>query len=151
MKVRTLLAALAAVISALSLAGTALAKDPVYTGRFSNEAVNGYDPVAFFTEGRPVEGSDQFIYEFNGATWKFSSQANLDTFKDDPIAYAPQYGGYCAWAMAKGQFASGSPKHWTIVDNKLYLNYNASVQKKWEKDIPGFIEQADAEWPAAIG
>lgn len=150
MKFRTILATIAAVASALSLAGTAFAKDPVYTGRFSDDAVDGYDPVAYFTEGKPVEGSDEYTYDYNGAEWKFSSQSNLDAFKADPNAYAPQYGGYCAWAMAKGRFASGDPDNWTIVDGKLYLNYSDSVQRKWEKDIPGFIEKADAQWPQIL-
>lgn len=121
-------------------------KPPVYTGFLSDLAVSGYDPVAYFTEGRPVEGSSDFETEWHGATWRFSSADNLAAFKADPEAYAPQYGGYCAWAMAEGNFASADPDNWHIVDDKLYLNYNDAVQAKWEKDIPGFIEHADQEW-----
>ncbi len=102
--------------------------------------------VAYFEEGRPVEGSSEFETEWQGATWKFSSAENLAKFKADPEAYAPQYGGYCAWAMARSYFASADPDNWAIVDGKLYLNYNDDVQSKWEADIPGFIEKADVKW-----
>jgi YHS domain-containing protein len=131
-------------------AGAALAKDPVYTGTLSDLAVSGYDPVAYFNMGKPVEGSADHEYEWNGATWRFSSAANLETFKADPEKYAPQYGGYCAWAVSQGKTASANPNNWSIVDDKLYLNYNDSVQEAWSKDIPGFIEKADANWPKVI-
>lgn len=85
---------------ALALAATpALATDPVYTSTFSNTAISGYDPVAYFTEGKPIEGSDEFTTDYDGATWRFASQANRDTFIEDPERFAPQYGGYCAWAV----------------------------------------------------
>ncbi|MBV6631443.1 MAG: YHS domain-containing protein [Alphaproteobacteria bacterium] len=122
------------------------ARDPVYTGTFSSNAVSGYDTVAYFTEGKPVEGSSEFQTEWNGATWKFSSAENLAKFEADPERYAPQYGGYCAWAMAKGQFASTQPENWAIVDGKLYLNYNDAIQARWDADIPNFISQADTQW-----
>lgn len=124
----------------------ALAKDPVYTGYLNNAAVSGYDPVAYFTEGRPVQGSADFTMTWQGATWQFASAENLAKFQTDPEAYAPQYGGYCAWAMADGKFASADPDNWSIVDGKLYLNYNDSVQARWEKDIPAFITRADGAW-----
>ena len=145
---RHILAAFAIAVG-LALAGAAepaLAKDPIYTGTFSSNAVSGHDVVAYFEEGRPVEGSSEFETEWQGATWKFSSAENLAKFKADPEAYAPQYGGYCAWAMARGYFASADPDNWAIVDGKLYLNYNDDVQSKWEADIPGFIEKADVKW-----
>ncbi|MEM6902656.1 MAG: YHS domain-containing (seleno)protein [Pseudomonadota bacterium] len=119
---------------------------PVYTGTFSNEAISGYDAVAYFTEGRPVEGSGEFQTEWNGAIWKFANADNLATFKADPVQYAPQYGGYCAWAMARGSFASTQPENWSIVDGKLYLNYNDSIQQRWEADTANFIANADAKW-----
>ena len=128
------------------VASPALAKDPIYTSTFSSNAVSGHDVVAYFDEGRPVEGSSDFETEWQGATWKFSSAENLAKFEADPEAYAPQYGGYCAWAMARGYFASADPDNWSIVDGKLYLNYNDDVQSKWEADIPGFIEKADVKW-----
>ncbi|MEZ5953062.1 MAG: YHS domain-containing (seleno)protein [Hyphomonas sp.] len=147
MKLRTLL--LAASIAAMPVviaAPAANAEPPIYTARFSNLAVQGYDPVAYFTDGMPVKGSDAFTTEYMGATFQFSSAANRDAFVADPAKFAPQYGGYCAWAMADGNYAKGDAKFWRIVDGKLYLNYNAGVQKKWVKDIPGFISKADTEW-----
>ncbi|MEP0069073.1 YHS domain-containing (seleno)protein [Pyruvatibacter sp.] len=138
-------------IAAAVLAAPAhAAKDPVYTGLFSNVAVSGYDPVAYFREGKPVEGSSAFETEHDGYTYRFANQTNLDDFIADPEAFAPQYGGYCAWAVSQGSTASADPNNWTIVDGKLYLNYNDDVQSRWEADIPGFIEKADSNWPKVL-
>lgn len=128
----------------------ALAEDPVHTGTFSNLAVSGYDPVAYFTEGRPVEGSGDHEVEWNGATWRFASAENLATFKADPEAHAPKYGGYCAWAVSQGYTASADPDVWRIVGGALYLNYSKGVQKDWEQDIPGNIAKADGNWPKVL-
>ncbi|MEM1161986.1 MAG: YHS domain-containing (seleno)protein [Pseudomonadota bacterium] len=128
---------------------TAAAKDPVYQSFFGT-AIDGTDPVAYFTEGRPVEGSSDHVHEWNGAKWRFSSAENLALFAADPEKYAPQYGGYCAWAVAQGYTASTDPNAWKIVDGKLYLNYNKSVQTKWEGDIPGHIASADGNWPKIL-
>ncbi|MEQ9332105.1 YHS domain-containing (seleno)protein [Thalassobaculum sp.] len=123
---------------------------PVYTGFLSSLAVNGYDPVAYFTDGGPVEGSPAFESTYRGATWRFASAANKATFDADPAAFAPQYGGYCAWAVSQGYTAKGDPANWRIVDGKLYLNYNAAVQQNWEKDVAGNITAADANWPKVL-
>jgi YHS domain-containing protein len=131
---------------------TAAAKEaPVYTGTFSSVAVSGYDPVAYFTEQRPVKGDKAFSHTYMGATWHFSSAANRDKFVTAPEQYAPQYGGYCAWAVAQGYTASADPQRWKIVAGKLYLNYDTDVQKKWETDPAGFIGKADKQWPAVLG
>ena len=122
----------------------------VYTGTFSSLAVGGYDAVAYFKAGRPVAGSDQFSTPYKGATWRFSSKENLEAFRANPTAFAPQYGGYCSWAVAQGYTASGDPEVWKIVNGKLYLNYDRSVQAKWEKDIPGFIAKGDRNWPGVL-
>ena len=130
---------------------SAFAGDEIYTGRFSSTAVSGYDTVAFFTESKPVKGDKQYAYDYKGATWRFSSQQNLEMFKKDPDRYAPQYGGHCAWAVGeKASRAPGDPKYWKIVDDKLYLNYNKAVQERWLKDVPGFIEAANANWPKLL-
>ena len=126
------------------------ADDPVYTGRFSNVAVGGYDTVAYFTNGQPTPGSKEFQHDYNGAVWRFSSAENKAMFVESPSRYSPQYGGYCAWAVSQGYTAKGSPKAWRIVDDKLYLNYNLDVQAKWLVDIPGFIAKADRNWPAVL-
>ena len=123
---------------------------PVYTGFLSKLALGGYDPVAYFQAKRPVKGSSNFTLRHLGATWRFSSQANLDKFSADPQAFAPKYGGYCAWAVAQGYTASGDPKYWRIVKGKLYLNYDATIQAQWEKDIPGFIKKAEGNWPSVL-
>lgn len=129
----------------------ALAADEISTGIFSNKAVSGYDTVAYFTQGKPVKGDSKWQTEYKGADWYFSSQANLDTFKADPEAYVPQYGGYCAWAVsAKNDFAPSDPQQWAIVDGKLYLNYNAEVKNWWDDDRAGHISQADKNWPTLI-
>ena len=86
-----------------------------------------------------------------GATWCFVSAANKGTFVADPEAYAPQFGGYCAWAVSEGYTASTTPEAWSIVDGKLYLNYSRRIQRRWEKDIPGTISRATATWPKILG
>jgi YHS domain-containing protein len=147
-----LLAAILAVTGAIGLAATPARaeKTPVYTGFLSSLAVNGHDPVAYFAEGRPVEGSSAFESTYEGATWRFASAANKAAFDAEPAKYAPQYGGYCAWAVSQGYTAKGDPAHWRIVDGKLYLNYDAAVQEKWMQDIPGHIEAADGNWPTVL-
>lgn len=122
----------------------------IYTGRFSDLAVSGYDPVAYFEEGRPVAGDRRWSFEWQGATWRFASQAHLDRFKADPEAFAPRYGGYCAWAVSQGYTASADPEAWRIVDGKLYLNYDREVQKTWEQDIPSNIAKAEGNWPKVL-
>jgi len=109
-------------------------------------AINGYDSVAYFTEKKPVKGSDAHSFSWNGSSWKFASQANLDLFKSEPAKYAPQYGGYCAYGVAQGNLVSVEPEQFTIIDGKLYLNYDADIQKKWKKDPLGFNKTADAKF-----
>lgn len=123
---------------------------PIYTSFFSDKAVSGYDVVAYFNVGKPTKGDKQFSHTHNGATWLFSSAANRDAFIKDPAKYSPQYGGYCAWAVSQGYTASGDPEFWKIVDNKLYLNYDGDVQKKWETNVPGFIQSANKNWPEVL-
>ncbi|KCZ92909.1 YHS domain-containing (seleno)protein [Hyphomonas johnsonii] len=149
MKLRPLLLAAAlATVPAVAYPPAAAAEPPIYTGRFSSTALQGHDPVAYFTDGAPLKGSDAFTTEYKGATFRFASAANRDAFIADPEMYAPQYGGYCAWAMADGKYAKGDARYWKIVDGKLYLNYNRSIQDKWNADIPGFVARADAAWSA---
>ena len=152
MKLRTLIAAGAlAIVPVVAATPAAYAdKDPIYTGRFSNTAVEGHDAVAYFTQGKPVKGSKKFSTEYQGAEFRFASAENLATFKAEPAKYAPQYGGYCAWAVSQGYTAKGDADHWAIVDGKLYLNYNKSVQKTWDADRAGFIVKADTEWPTVL-
>ena len=138
--------------AAVPLHGTAMAQSrEIYTGMLSSTAVGGYDPVAYFTDGKPVEGRRDITWTWKGATWRFVNEKNRVTFKAKPEAYAPQYGGHCAWAVSSGYTAKGDPKHWKIVNGKLYLNYNAKVQSDWEKDVPGHIGKGDSNWPKVLG
>lgn len=135
------LAALVLVASAPALAG-----GPVNKTLLGN-AIEGYDPVAYFTEGRPVEGSSDFEYEWMGATWRFANAENRDLFAADPETYAPAYGGYCAYGVAQGYKPGIDPDAWAIVDGRLYLNLSKKVQAQWQEDIPGYIAKADDIWP----
>ncbi len=150
---RYILALVGAAAGVLAIAVPTLAaadKQEVYVEKAENLAVQGYDPVAYFAVGAPVKGSQQFSLEHKGATWRFSSSENLEKFKSNPAAFEPQYGGHCAWAVSQGYTAKGDARFWRIVDDKLYLNYNAKVQKDWSQDIPGFIAKADAQWPSVL-
>ena len=110
-------------------------------------AIRGYDPVAYFDQGEAIEGSPEHSLEWQGVTWHFASADHRSAFEQTPEKYAPAYGGFCAYAVAKDQLASIDPEAWKIVDGKLYLNYSHSIQSKWEKDIPGHIESAEMNWP----
>jgi YHS domain-containing protein len=137
----------ATLILSLGLAASAFAgkADPVYSD--SGLAIRGYDPVAYYQDSRPVKGASQFAYRWMGATWLFASAENRDRFQAEPLRYAPQYGGYCAYGVSQGHTVSIDPEAWRIVDSKLYLNYSKDVQKKWVEDVPGNIQKADRNWP----
>ncbi|MEZ5956859.1 MAG: YHS domain-containing (seleno)protein [Hyphomonadaceae bacterium] len=149
---RQLLIAMAFAASALSFSASPAYADqaPVYTGLLSRVAVSGYDPVAYFTDGRPVRGSERFRINHQGYEYRFASAEHLAAFRAGPSRYLPQYGGYCAWAVSQGYTASGNPNNWRIVDGKLYLNYNDEIQGRWEQDIPGHIRRANANWPSVL-
>jgi YHS domain-containing protein len=143
------MARIASLLLALAFAGAALAqKAPVYSD--SSGAIRGYDPVAYFTQSRPVKGLREFTHRWNGATWRFASAENRDRFAAEPHKYAPQYGGYCAYGVASGYAVKIEPDAWSVVDGKLYLNYDRSVQKSWQADVPGYIRKADANWPSVL-
>jgi YHS domain-containing protein len=118
-----------------------------FTGK-NGVAINGYDPVAYFTQQKALVGNDAFTFEWSGSKWKFVSQANLDSFKMAPEKYAPQYGGFCAYGTSENHLSPTDPKAWTIVNNKLYLNYNLDVKQLWIKDTATRIKAADGYWPA---
>lgn len=123
-------------------------KAPVFSDR--DGAIRGYDPVAYFTQGKPVKGSREFTHEWNGATWRFASAESRDRFAAAPEKYAPQYGGYCAYGVASGYAVKIEPDAWSVVDGKLYLNYDKRVQASWKSDVPGYIRKADANWPGVL-
>ena len=133
----------------LSWVSSASALDAVHQS-WTGKAIDGYDPVAYFTNGEPTEGDKDFQYEWNDATWYFVSEQNLEKFKVSPEKYAPQYGGYCAWAVSQGYTASTDPEAWEIHDGKLYLNYNKSVRQTWLKDKENNIVAGDKNWPELL-
>jgi YHS domain-containing protein len=138
----------AALLLALTLTARLTARslvDPV--NKSGKTAIKGYDPVAYFTGSGPVKGSPQFPHQWMGAEWRFASAANRDLFAAAPEKYAPQYGGYCAYAVSENYTANIDPEAWKIVDGKLYLNYSKSVQKIWMMDQARRIAQADRNWP----
>jgi hypothetical protein len=142
-----------AVVTGAGLPSTSQAQavPEVYADIVKGVALAGYDPIGYFTDGKPVLGLPSITLQHQGAEWRFASEANRDAFKADPAKYAPQYGGYCAWAVSQGYTAKGDPNAWTIANGKLYLNYNKSVQKSWEKDIPGNVAKGDKNWPRVLG
>ena len=142
-------AALAAA-APLSLSPAAAKQPPVFTGIVKGVAIGGYDAVAYHTDKRATPGNPDITVEHGGATYRFATEANKALFIAQPARYAPQYGGYCAWAVASGYTAKGDPEAWTVVGDKLYLNYNKSVQKSWEQDIPGNVRKGDANWPTVL-
>lgn len=137
-------------VTGLIAASGAFAGDETYTGFFSSAAAGGYDPVAYFIEGKAVKGADDYSLSYKGADWYFKSIDNLNAFKADPARYAPQYGGYCAWAVAEGYLAKGDPLFWHIHKGKLYLNYNREIKNRWLKSVPDFVNKADVNWPGVI-
>lgn len=136
---RAALALALAIHSAASLAGEFF--------EWNGAAIRGFDPVAYFTEGKPVRGSPDYQATYKGSTFHFRSQANRDAFAAAPTRYAPQYGGFCAFGTAGGYKAATEPSAFTIVGDKLYLNYNEDVRKRWSGDIPGYVTRADRKWP----
>lgn len=126
----------------------AFAGSPVYTGLFGNTAIHGYDTVAYITDNKAVKGSDDYTADWQGATFKFASKANRDKFKAAPEQYAPQFGGYCAYAVAvKNDKVGTDPDAFKIVNGKLYLNYDKDIQKKWEANQAAYIQKGNTVWP----
>lgn len=148
MKLKFLVLAAAALAAPLALTAPAQADGGVFVGvEGANIAVSGYDTVSYFQgSGAPVKGNARFKVNHDGAVFHFSSQENADLFAANPDAYAPQYGGHCAWAMSRGSLAPGDPTLYKIHDGKLYLNFNRDVQTTWLGDIEGFISKSDPAW-----
>ncbi len=142
---RSLLLLLAAALPLL-----AWASGPVNVDA-SGVAIHGHDPVAYFVDGKAVMGRAEHALSIDGATYWFASEANRKQFEADPERFRPQYGGYCAYGVANGVKPDIDPKAFRIVGGRLYLNLNPDVQKRWQADIPGFVAEADRNWPALKG
>jgi YHS domain-containing protein len=143
---RTLIGLAAVLVSSVAL----FALDPVNKTYFGNLAIDGYDPVAYFTDGKPVPGAKEWTQAWQGANWRFATQEHRDLFAANPGKYAPQYGGYCAWAVSQGYTADVDPAAWAIVDDKLYLNYDLEIRSKWMAQQAELITKADANWPTLL-
>lgn len=137
-----------ATLGALSAvwAGPAAAGSPINRAT-AEAAIEGHDPVSYHLDGQPQRGQARFNAEWRGARWWFASAAHRDQFLADPERFAPQFGGHCAYAMARDSFADGDPKRWRIVDGKLYLNANLLAQALWDTDVPSHITKAQSTWP----
>ena len=138
----------AALLALMAVASVYAEKPARYLSR--GLALDGYDAVSYFTDSRAVKGDRRFEVEWNGARWRFTSAEHRERFKADPARYAPQFGGYCSWAVSRGYTASGDPTAWSIVDGRLYVNYSMSVRSMWEKDRAGNIAKGNANWPAVL-
>lgn len=123
--------------------------DEIYTSWRNNLSAGGYDVVSYHS-GAPLEGSADISTSWKGAQWYFVTKVNLETFLSDPEKYAPAYGGYCAWALAENKLAKGDPKHWSLKEGRLYLNYNKKIKARWLSDVDGFIAKSDANWPQVL-
>lgn len=141
--VKTLLSGLAL---SVALTTSAFAAGTELNASSTGLALQGYDPVAYFTEGAPTKGNYKISATHNGANYWFSSEEHKEAFVSDPEAYLPQYGGYCAFGAAMGFKFDGDPEHWKIVDGELFLNLSKDVQERWVTDIPGFVDKADNNW-----
>nr|WP_171173885.1 YHS domain-containing (seleno)protein [Ruegeria sp. HKCCD8929] len=142
---RSLLAGLA--LSLVSPA--AYADSPLFHAR-EGMALSGYDTVSYFNGGHPVPGRSDIAVMWKGAVWQFASQGNREAFEANPRAFAPQFGGYCAYAMSKGRLSSTDPEAWEIVAGKLYLVHSPQIQRLWQQDIAGNIAMAEQNWPDAL-
>lgn len=148
MPVLGIAAALAAAGAGLVPLGSSAIAAPTYVGvEGGNVAVSGYDAVSYFVgDGKPVEGKSEFTVEYDGAVYHFANAENAGRFSENPAAYAPQFGGHCAWAMARGYLAPGDPEQYAVVDGKLYLNFDAEVKRTWDANRAEFIVSAHKNW-----
>jgi YHS domain-containing protein len=144
---RTILSVAAVLLTASKVLA---ASTEIYTGIVDGVAAGGYDAVSYLQDGGPKMGDAANNLEWKGAKWLFSSAENLAAFKANPDKYAPQYGGYCAYAVSKGSTAKGDPTVFTVVDGKVYFNLSKSVQSLWQKDVPGNIAAANTNWPKVL-
>lgn len=135
-----------ALLMLLSATNSAFADEGPTNINDKGYAIEGYDVVAYFKQSKPVQGDVQHSFQWNHGIWLFSSKENLVLFKENPEKYAPQFGGYCAYAVAKDNFAPIEPEQWSIVDGRLYLNYNARISKRWKKKRDFYIDKANGNW-----
>ncbi|MEE9318324.1 MAG: YHS domain-containing (seleno)protein [Rhodospirillales bacterium] len=143
-------AGLLAAVFLFAAPSAAQAKPEINQSFIGAVAIEGTDPVAYFTEKKAVKGSSEYTHPWKGAKWRFKNAANRDAFAGDPEKYAPRFGGYCAWAVSQGYTASIDPEAWTVHKGRLYLNYSIGVRDEWAQDIPGNIAKGENNWPKAL-
>lgn len=144
---RTLLS----ISAVLLLVDSVLAASPeVFTGLVEGTAAGGFDAVSYFQGDTPRRGEMVNSFDWQGAKWLFATPENLAAFKTEPEKYAPQFGGYCAYAVSKGATAKGDPEVFTVLNGKVYFNFSKSVQVLWRQDVPGNIAKAEANWPKVL-
>jgi YHS domain-containing protein len=145
----TWLAGMAMVLLAYGEAQAVKQTGGEYNTLFAGLGAKGYDPVAYFTDGKPLQGKAEFEAVYGGVTWRFATAEHRDLFKADPAKYAPQYGGFCAWGVAQGKLFDVDPvAGWKIVDGKLYMNFNKDILELWQQDLDGNLSKAETNWPA---
>lgn len=133
----------------VALSGIAVAKELKNLDK-NGVAIQSYDPVAFFTDNRPVRGSSQFQSEYQGAKYYFASAEHKAAFDKDPSKYEPQFGGYCAYGASQGHPAPIKIEAWQIVNGRLLMQYDLGIKGKFNKDQPGNLHKADQNWPAIV-
>jgi len=139
------------VVTLLMLSGCLDGRADVIATSWRNDiAVQGWDIVSFY-QGEPQRGDADFVQEYAGAEWRFATQANRDVFAFNPEAFQPEYGGYCAWALGHNKLARGNPEYWTMLDGKLYFNFNDRTDRLWTLGREGWIARANAFWPGVLG
>jgi YHS domain-containing protein len=143
-------ALLCATFAAIAVTVGAFGQQPPVNQDRRGLALQGYDAVAYAREGRPVKGQPAYSYRWNDSTWHFASAEHRDAFVREPERYAPQFGGYCAYAVSRNYTADVDPEAWSIVDGRLYLNYSKRVQRLWEQERDANIEKARGNWPGVL-
>lgn len=123
---------------------------PLVSATDEGIAIGGYDAISYFSDGGPIPGSSAFEHRWNGAVWRFASLEARERFAANPEAFAPQFGGYCAWAVSQNYLAPGDPEVWRIVDGRLYLNFNERAKQLWEADLEAAIDQGRKNWPTVL-
>ncbi len=146
---RMFLMSAAAVPAALSTALPAFAATPEVFA-VKGLAIRGYDPVAYFRQSKPVKGKSEFSMTWKGAEWRFANATNLADFRANPAAFEPQYGGYCAYAVANGYTAKTEANAWSVHKGKLYLNFNRTIRARWAISKDRYVRQGDANWPSVL-
>jgi len=136
---------------ALALSSASFAAGVDINVNSNDLAIGGYGPVAYFSDSKPTKGKADYTAVYNGAIYQFASAEHRDLFRANPEKYTPQYGGFCAYGVAKQRKFSADPEAWRVVDDKLYLNLNKKIQKTWLKDVPGYIKSSEQIWPEIKG